>query len=120
MFKKLMEKVKEKHLLTLELSEVKEIADLIFKRLEEKINVLEAMEASIDKKTERLEKLIQRVETIKAPAVGIERQHEIIALEQRGMKICEIADILDMPAGEVELIFNFHTITDQSNKTGCI
>jgi len=119
MFKKFMEKVKEKHILTLELSEVKEIGDLIFKRLEKKINVLETLEASIDKKTERLEKLIQRVESIKAPAVGIERHHEIIALEQRGIKICEIANILDMPAGEVELILNLHTITDPSNKIGC-
>jgi DNA-directed RNA polymerase specialized sigma24 family protein len=34
------------------------------------------------------------------------RKHEIIALKRRGLKIDEIASILDMPVGEVQLVVN--------------
>jgi hypothetical protein len=41
---------KEKNLLTLELSEIKEISELIFKKLEKKIQSIETLEAKVDKK----------------------------------------------------------------------
>ncbi|MGD0884114.1 MAG: hypothetical protein ABSA46_04420 [Thermodesulfovibrionales bacterium] len=99
-------KAKENSLVALELAEVKEVADIIFKRLEKKIEVMEAIEASVDEKIADLEKLIQRAEALRTPSEGRNRQHEITALRQKGLKIDEIATILDMPKGEVELILN--------------
>lgn len=96
----------EDSLLSLELSEIREISDMIFKRLERKIKVLEAIETSVDEKLSALEKLINRAEAI-IPATGLtNREQEISALKQKGLKIDEIAGILDMPVGEVELILN--------------
>jgi DNA-binding NarL/FixJ family response regulator len=99
-------KAKEDSLLALELAEVKEVADIIFNRLEKKIEVLQAIEASVDEKIARLDKLIQRAEATRSPSEGTNRQHEIVALRQKGLKIDEIGAILDMPVGEVELILN--------------
>jgi len=97
---------KERDLLTIEIAEVKEIADIIFKRLEEKIEVLRAIETSVDEKMGTLERLILRAESIMPRLEAIDRQHEIVALSRKGLKITEIADILDIPAGEVELTLN--------------
>lgn len=101
-------KGRERGLLSLELAEVKEISDLIFKRLEKKIEVLEAIEASVDEKIARLERLIHRAEAIRPVSGGLNREHEIMALKQRGLKIDEIADIIDMPVGEIELVLNLN------------
>ena len=100
---------KHKSLLTLELNEIREISDIIFKKLEKKIQVLEAAEASIDKKMASLERLIQRAEALRAPGTGMNRQHEIVGLRERGLRTEEIAEVLDMPVGEVELILELHT-----------
>lgn len=96
----------DKDLLSLELAEIREISDVIFRRLEMKIEVLEAIEASVDEKVALLEKLINRVEAIKFPSDISNREFEIIQLSAKGLKIDEIARILDMPAGEVDLILN--------------
>lgn len=96
----------EGSLLALELSEIREISDMIFQRLERKIKVLEAIEASVDEKLSALEKLIDRAEAIVPTAELTNREQEISALKQKGLKIDEIAGILDMPVGEVELILN--------------
>lgn len=101
-------KGRERGLLSLELAEVKDISDLIFKRLEKKIEVLEAIEASVDEKIARLERLIHRAEAIRPVPGGLNREHEIMALKQRGLKIDEIADIIDMPVGEIELVLNLN------------
>lgn len=102
-------KGRERGLLSLELAEVKEISDLIFKRLEKKIEVLEAIEASVDEKVARLERLIHRAESIRPVSGGLNREHEIMALKDRGLKIDEIAGIIDMPVGEIELVLNLHS-----------
>lgn len=96
----------DKDLLSLELAEIREISDVIFRRLEKKIEVLEAIEASVDEKVALLEKLINRVEAIKFPSDISNREFEIIQLSAKGLKIDEIARILDIPAGEVDLILN--------------
>ncbi|HET6514393.1 MAG TPA: hypothetical protein VFG09_04475 [Thermodesulfovibrionales bacterium] len=100
------ERHKEENLLSLELAEVKDVADLIFRRLEKKIEVLEAIESSVDEKIAILEKLLQQAESVKTPSDSMNRKHEIIALKRRGLKIDEIASILDMPVGEVQLVVN--------------
>jgi hypothetical protein len=51
---------KEKNLLTLELSEIKDISELIFNKLEKKIQTVEALEAKVDKKISLLQHLMQQ------------------------------------------------------------
>ena len=102
-------------LLTLELAEVKDIADLIFKRLNRKIEVLEAIEASVDEKLKALEKLIQKAESCKTSLSKLDRHSEILSLGRRGMKSREIADNLDIPVGEVELILNLRGMSGSSS-----
>lgn len=126
MFKKIFEAVKflveifrrkgeDNDLLTRELVEVKEIADIIFERLGKKIEALKAIEASVDEKIATFEKLNKTgvfvghySESINSLEVESYRQDKIIALKQRGLKIDEIVNILDVPVGEVELILNLY------------
>lgn len=98
----------EKTLLALELSEVKEVADIIFKRLEKKIEELSAIEASVDEKISRFERLVQSTEALKASVDNLNREQEIIALRKKGIRVDEIADIVGMPAGEIALILNLN------------
>lgn len=102
------ESEQQKSLLTLELAEVREISDLIFKKLEAKIKVLEAMESTVDKKMASLERLIHRAEALNAPGTGMNRQQEVLALRERGLRNDEIAEVLGMQAGEVELILDLN------------
>lgn len=95
---------KQKRLLDLELAEVREISEMMFKKLERKIQALEALEATADKKIEALERLLQRADTTRSPDSAMNRQQEIVALRQKGLGHQEIAEVLDMPLGEVELI----------------
>jgi hypothetical protein len=97
-----------KGLLSLELAEVREISEIIFKKLEKKIRVIEALEESVDNKISLLERLIQRAESISTPGGGLTRQHEIISLQQKGLGTKEISEVLDMPQGEVALILDLH------------
>lgn len=126
MFKKIFEAVKflveifrrigkDNGLLTRELVEVKEIADIIFERLGKKVEALKAIEASVDEKIATFEKLNKTEmsvghysKSINSLEVESYRQHKIIALKQRGLKIDEIVNILDVPVGEVELILNLY------------
>jgi hypothetical protein len=97
---------KSQDLLTLELAEVKDIADLIFKRLNRKIEVLEAIEASVDEKLTVLEKLIRKAESCTTSLSKLDRHSEILSLGRKGVKSRDIADRLDIPVGEVELILS--------------
>jgi len=99
---------KGKNVLTLELAEIREISDIIFKKLEKKIQVIEAIEASVDAKMAALERLIQKAEYFRSPGSGANRHHEIIALKEKGLETLEIAEILDIPRGEVNLILDLH------------
>jgi len=99
---------KEKALLVLELAEIREISEFIFKRIEKKLQVLEAVEASVDKKIDALERLVHRAEALRSPADVINRPQEIIALKQKGLGTNEIAEILGLPQGEVGLVLELH------------
>jgi len=99
-------KVKDKDLLSLEIAEVKEIADIIFKRLNRKIEVLEAIENSVDEKIRLLESLIRKAESLKVETPKSSRHNEIVSLGRKGMPGREIAAALDIPLGEVELVLN--------------
>lgn len=99
----------ERLLLTLELAEIKEISDILFERLDQKLKAVEAAETAIDRKIAELERLVQRAEAIRFPGQAVySRHHEVATLAKRGMKSSDIADILGMPVGEVELILNVH------------
>ena len=99
---------KQKRLLTRERSELRQISDIIIQKLEKKIQVLATMESTIDRKMASLEQLLQRAETIKVPAIDTSRPNEIISLRERGMSPEEIAQVLEMPMGEVSLILDLN------------
>jgi hypothetical protein len=99
---------REKGLLLLELAEIKEISDRIFERIEKKIEVLKDLEASVDEKIAALKRLGQEEGSLKPPLETFDRHHAVITLKQRGLKSEEIAGILSVPLGEVELILNLN------------
>ncbi len=94
-------------ILTHKLTEFEMTAKKVFKRLEKKIEVLEAVEASVDEKLASFERLLQTADTVKpSAAAGFNRQKEVLALVRKGMRIDDIAGIMSMPKGEIELILN--------------
>jgi hypothetical protein len=97
---------KEKGLLLLELAEIKEISDKLFERIEKKIEVLRALEASVDEKIVALKKLGQEEVPLETPSSDVDHRLAVISLGKKGQSIQEIASNLDMPVGEVELILN--------------
>lgn len=99
---------KEKSLLLLELAEIKEISDKIFERIEKKIEVLRALEASVDEKIIALKRLGQETGSPGATSETINHKQAIFALQQRGLKNEEIASILNLPVGEIDLILNLN------------
>jgi DNA-directed RNA polymerase specialized sigma24 family protein len=103
---------KEEDLLALEISEVNDITDIIFERLNRKIEVLEAIEASVDEKINMLEGLIQKAETFKAAGSKTDKQREVASLGRKGMNCREIACMLDIPVGEVELLLGLEGISN--------
>ena len=108
----------EKGLLLLELAEIKEISDKLFERIEKKIEVLKALEASVDEKINALKKLGQEAVSEK-PSDGIEQQKNmVLSLRQKGLEIQEISSILKIPKGEVELILNLHEGTKANDNIG--
>lgn len=97
---------REKELLTLQVSEAHEISEIILKRLDEKIKILKELDASSEEKIKALERLIRLAEVAVSSPREFDRQKTIAALLKKGLKIDEIAKILDMPEGEVELILS--------------
>ena len=111
---------KEKSLLLLELAEIKDISDKLFERIEKKIEVLKALESSVDEKIVALKKLGQDAVSIEKPSAGIDHKLEVLSLKKKGLGIQEISGILGIPIGEVELILNLHkdqTVSDEALKT---
>jgi len=94
--------------LALEVAEIKEISDLIFRRIEKKIVALNDIEAEVDKKIATLEQLMKKADQVKTPAAAMNRHQQVVVMRQRGCKLGEIARTLQMPVGEVELILGMH------------
>lgn len=157
--------------LNLELDEVREISDMMLKKIDAQVRRLEALEAAIDRKRSALESLIKqageqeqkladraagenRPETRGAAPAEVDRRieslelrlktdesllsltgkrlasleqsllrpehtglmsgsamrgQEIVALRGKGLASREIAEVLDMPLGEVDLILELRT-----------
>jgi hypothetical protein len=72
------------------------------------------MESSIDKKIAAFESLIQQADSIKTSGEVRNRPHEIMALYGKGMKAEDIAAVLVMPVGEVQLILELQTASAQA------
>ncbi len=95
------------NLMTFQLAEANEIADIIIGRIEEKINTLRELEITVDKKIAILEKLLQRAESLKMPSINkADRYDEITYLKTKGLTLEEISKLLGIPLGEAELILN--------------
>jgi DNA-directed RNA polymerase specialized sigma24 family protein len=96
-------------LLETELLEVKEIADIIFKKIEDKVKTLKALEDSANEKIEVLRELINQAESVTSSLKReIDRRKEVILLSEEGLNAQEIADKLGITVGEVELILNLN------------
>jgi uncharacterized protein len=104
-----VENEKQQRMLTRERAELRQISDIVIKKLEKKIELLQAMESTIDKKIAAFEGLIQQAESIKTKGDVGNRPHEIMALHGKGMKAADIAAVLVMPVGEVQLILELQT-----------
>lgn len=103
-------------LLTFQLAEASEIADILIDRIEEKINILKQLEINIDKKIAMLERLLQRAESLKMPSPNrTDRYDEIMYLKRKGFGLQEIAKLLDIPLGEAELILNLKSSQHRAN-----
>jgi SOS response regulatory protein OraA/RecX len=111
--------------LTLELTEIKKIADKLVSRIDIKIKELKTVEAQVDQKMAILDGLITKLKNMPLPEGAAEsfekRGHaefrslaqaekgshaEIRSLAEKGFNSEQIARILDLPSGEVELILN--------------
>ena len=95
----------------LEVMEVNDIAEKIFARIDQKIKALKNVEARADEKILVLEGLINQLKKIRynldpLANVGEGHQREIQSLFEKGFEADQIARILDLPSGEVELVLN--------------
>lgn len=95
-------------LLVAEAAELEAISEALFRKIESRIKSLEAIEARLDEKSRELERLITRAERAaqRPEPDASSRRTEILALFERGLKIDEIAALLDIPRGEAELVLN--------------
>ena len=96
---------------TLEVLEINDIAEKLFIRLDHKIKALKTVEAQADQKISVLDGLITKFKKMNLSneslgAVGESRPKEVQTLAGKGFNTEQIARILDLPSGEVELILN--------------
>ena len=96
---------------TLELTEICEIAEKMINRMENKLKILKRVEAQMDQKIAILDGLMTRMkhmnmmdESAKTPEKN--SPEDVRSLAGKGFKPEQIARILDLPSGEVELILN--------------
>ena len=109
--------------MTLELTEINEITEKLVQRIDNKIKILKTVEAQADQKIVILDGLISKLKNMplhdrvietaerghqnKIPSLAEKgHQEEIQSLAHKGFNSEQIARILDLPSGEVELILN--------------
>lgn len=95
----------------LEMVEFNEIADKLMDRIDIKIKTLKEIELRINQKIAVLDGLMTRYKTMNLPGelpAGIVKAYpnDIRTLADKGFGSDQIARILDMPSGEVELMLN--------------
>jgi hypothetical protein len=94
-----------------EVLEINEIAEKLVERLDRKITALKTVEALADQKIALLDGLITKFKKMnysleKTESPGEGRQQEVHTLAEKGFSTDQIARILELPSGEVELILN--------------
>ncbi len=102
-------------LLQSELKNMKKAAHTILDKIERKIEILEAIETSVDEKLATFERLMSLSESTPTHSRNMNRYHEVYSLVHRGMKVDEISSVLNMPKGEVELMLNLRKHRRQQN-----
>ncbi len=103
------EKENADRLLSLQIDEIEELSALLMRRIDERVKGLKEVEERIDAKMKDLQRLITRAEEISqeaGPDFADYRAREVMVLASKGLRIDEIATILDLPAGEIELILS--------------
>jgi hypothetical protein len=96
---------------TLEVMEINDIAEKLFVRIDQKIKALKTVEAQADEKIAILDGLITKFKKMNhspepLEAVGEGHPNEVQSLFAKGFNAEQIARILGLPSGEVELILN--------------
>jgi len=96
---------------TLEVMEINDIAERLIVRLDQNIKAFKTVEARADEKIAILDGLITKfkkmnISTELLDAVGEGHQKEVKALSGKGLSSEQIARVLNLPSGEVELILN--------------
>ncbi|MBF0405128.1 MAG: hypothetical protein HQL00_14310 [Nitrospirae bacterium] len=94
--------------LNAEIARFEKVAGTLFRRLEKSIKILEAIEASVDSKIAHFERLIQMADSVNYTDCGQNRRYEVLALTGKGLGIDEIASVLGVQHGEIELILNLN------------
>jgi hypothetical protein len=97
--------------MVLTLSEVDSITDKLVSRIEKKITVLRALSVEADQKIAILDGLITKYKSlhavpVKSSSAEKNGQGEVQDLSGKGFSPDQIARILDLPSGEVELMLN--------------
>ncbi|MBF0565275.1 MAG: hypothetical protein HQK89_08535 [Nitrospirae bacterium] len=90
------------------MNELEQKARDIFRRLDKQIEILEAIESSVDSKLAAFERLMQMSDSMNCSTGGVNRRIEVMALSHKGLHLEEIASVLGMQCGEVELILNLN------------
>ena len=96
---------------TMEVLEINDIAEKLFIRLDNKIKALKTVEAQADQKIAILDGLITKFKkmNLSKESLGVveeSRPKDVQTLAGKGFNPEQIARILDLPSGEVELILN--------------
>ncbi len=97
-----------RNLLSLEVTEISQISEKLFAKLEARMKALVSLETRLDKKIALLEELLLKAEKVPLSPRNLpeDRYLEITNLSDKGLKVDEIAGILDIPKGEIELILS--------------
>ncbi|MBI5601860.1 MAG: hypothetical protein HY879_00735 [Deltaproteobacteria bacterium] len=103
--------IKAQRDITLEMSEINDIIEKMVLRIDNKIKALKIMETRADQKIAILDGMITKLKT--KPFIGVTsdkaeqgHQNDVQTLADKGFNAEQIARILDLPSGEVELILN--------------
>ncbi|MCG6552315.1 MAG: hypothetical protein L7F77_08305 [Candidatus Magnetominusculus sp. LBB02] len=91
-----------------EIARFEKVAGAMFRRLEKSVEILEAIEASVDAKIAHFERLLQNADAVTYSDNGQNRRYEVLALTGKGLGIEEISNILGIQHGEIELILNLN------------
>jgi hypothetical protein len=96
----------------LTLSEIDEITDKLVSRIEKKITLLKSLSGEADQRIAILDGLITKYKSIHLPVQGDwslgekNSQGEVRVLADKGFSPEQIARIMNLPSGEVELMLN--------------